>query len=114
VTVDGAALDEVPEVEVEVLGDVDAPKTASDVWPAGAPRERSVAPACDIVRPRRSTVTSMSTGPGSTCPANTTVIDRRRCVGASSSVRMALAATEVTRPPWGTSGQFHSAPMSVR
>jgi hypothetical protein len=35
-----------------------------------------VARACEIDRPRRSTSTSISTGPGCTCATNTDVTDR--------------------------------------
>src|ERR1700730_8849990 len=61
------------------------PKTAMAVCPAWAPSEWTVAVAWDIVRPRRSTETSMSTGPGGTWAANTVVTERSDSSGASSS-----------------------------
>ena len=91
-----------------------APNTASVVWPASAPGVRAVALSCEIERPRRSTVTSMSTGPACTCAANTVVTLRNVWSGSPSSAVIARTVVAVTRPPWGTTGQFHSSPMKAR
>ena len=77
----------------------DAPKTAINECPAVSSTFRIVAVACDIERPRRSTVTSISTGPGRTCPANTVLTLRSGCSGTASSVSTARSAVAVTRPP---------------
>ncbi len=75
--------------------------------PVAAPMGRTVAVAWDIVRPRRSTTTSTSTGPGGTCAAKTVVTERKDCSGRSSSAAMARSARAVTTPPWGSTGAFH-------
>ncbi len=90
------------------------PKTATAVCPLSAPPGRTVAVACDIVLPRRNTVTSMSTGPGGTCAANTVVTDRSVSSGEASSAAMARTARAVTTPPWGRTGAFHWSLSSAR
>jgi hypothetical protein len=62
---------------------------------------------CDIDRPRRSTPTSIVTGPGRTCAAYTVVTERRHCAGASSSACIARNATAVAKPPCGLIGAHH-------
>ena len=74
--------------------------------PASAPGLRSDARTCDIERPRRSTSTSMSTGPWRTWPANTPLRLRNGCVESPSAASIARAAVAATMPPWGTIGQF--------
>ncbi len=56
-----------------------APKTATAVSPAGAPGLRIVAVHCEIDRPARNTVTSISTGPACTGAANTALMLRSAC-----------------------------------
>ena len=85
----------------------DVPKTAVETCPLDAPAGRTVAVAWDIVLPRRSTTTSMSTGPGGTCAANTVVTERNDWSGVSRSAAMARSAMAVTTPPWGSTGAFH-------
>ena len=85
----------------------DPPNTATAVCPLRSPVGRTVAVAWDIVRPRRNTVTSMSTGPGGTWAANTVDTDRSASPGASNSMAMARKAKEVVIPPWGRTGAFH-------
>ena len=79
-----------------------APNAAIAVSPASAPRFRTVAVSCDIERPRRSSATSISTGPAATWPANSTVIVRSDCVASPSSRSIARTASAATMPPWGT------------
>ena len=77
----------------------DAPNTAMAVSPDSAPTFRTVASSCDIDRPVRRTVTSISTGPVATWPANTADSDRSRCSGWPSAAVIALAAMAATAPP---------------
>jgi hypothetical protein len=79
-----------------------SPKTAIDVAPALSPGLRTVAASCDIERPRRSTVTSISTGPERTCAAKTVVTERKRCAGTPSSASIARSPTTATIPPCGS------------
>jgi hypothetical protein len=90
-----------------------APNTATVAWPDAAPAARTVALACDIDRPRRSTDTSTVTGPAGTSAAKTVERVRSRWSGRSSSRAMAEAASAAMIPPWGTSGQFQRASTST-
>ncbi len=91
-----------------------APKTAMAVCPAPLPSLRTVAVTWLMVRPRRSTVTSMSSGPGATWAANTVVTERSACSGWASSAVMARRARALTMPPWGSTGAFHPSLMVAR
>jgi hypothetical protein len=84
------------------------------VCPALAPTGRTVAMTWDMVRPRRNTVTSMSTGPGGTWAANTAVTVRSGWSGSASSAAMARSISAVTIPPWGSTGASHWSLSTAR
>ena len=84
------------------------------MWPASAPSARTVAVAWEIDRPRRSTSTSITTGPAGTGLANTVVSVRSTWAGSPTSAAMARAASAAISPPCGTVGQFHPASTSTR
>jgi hypothetical protein len=76
------------------------PNTATVVCPtASVPAARVVAVTCDIVRPRRSTDTSIVTAPAGTAAANTVVCVRSRWSGSPSSAVMAAVASAAMVPP---------------
>ncbi|HEX4775182.1 MAG TPA: hypothetical protein VFW74_00275 [Acidimicrobiia bacterium] len=85
------------------------PNTAVTVCPARSPGARIVAVACDMVRPRRSTATSISSGPDGTCATNTVFTVRNCSCGWSSSAIIARSATTVVIPPCGLTGAFQSS-----
>ncbi len=90
-----------------------APKAAMAVRPAAAPGFRTVAESCDIDRPRRRTVTSTSTGPPATWPANMAVIVRSVWSGWPSTRSIARTAMAATTPPCGTTASCHVSLMLV-
>jgi hypothetical protein len=86
---------------------------------------RTSARTWDSDRPRRSTVTSISTGPAATGAANTVVSVRSGTSsaaapgsaapsGPASSRAIARAVRAAITPPCGTIGQFQSALTSSR
>ena len=83
-----------------------APNTPIAVRPASRPGVRAVASACAIVRPARSSVTSISTSPASTGAAKTHDTERNgMCPGTASCIARAATASDI--PPHGTFGAVH-------